>query len=262
MDLQLQNKVVIVTGAGRGIGLATTRAMAAEGARVVGATRTPTPELAEVARVVVPVDLTDSDAASVVTEAALDLGAGIDGVVNCVGAGDFGPQILAGFLDVPDEQWTDLVERNLYTAIRMARSTLPHLISSRGAMVNVSSINAAIPSTGPVGYSEAKAALNALTKRLSEEFGPKGVRINTVSPGPAGTRLWRDPEGFGALVASSMGASYSDFMEAMPAAFGLTTGRLVEPEEVAALITFLVSPVTAGLVGAEVVIDSGASKAV
>lgn len=59
-----------------------------------------------------------------------------------------------------------------------------------------------------------------------------------------------------------MGASYSDFMEAMPAAFGLTTGRLVEPEEVAALITFLVSPVTAGLVGAEVVIDSGASKAV
>ncbi|MHA6749591.1 SDR family NAD(P)-dependent oxidoreductase [Dermacoccus nishinomiyaensis] len=113
MDLQLQNKVVIVTGAGHGIGLATARAMAAEGARLIGATRTPTPELAWVARVVVPVDLTDPDAASVVTEAALDLGAGIDGVVNCVGAGDFGPQTLAGFLEIPDEQWTDLLERNL-----------------------------------------------------------------------------------------------------------------------------------------------------
>ena len=86
---------------------------AAEGARLIGATRTPTPELAEVARVVVPVDLTDPDAASVVTEAALDLGAGIDGVVNCVGAGDFGPQTLAGFLEIPNEQWTDMLERNL-----------------------------------------------------------------------------------------------------------------------------------------------------
>lgn len=262
MDLQLHDKIAIVTGAGRGIGLATARTLAAEGAHVVGATRTPTPELAAVAREVVAADLTDPEAAESVVAAALNLGGGIDVVVNCVGAGEFTAQTLAGFLDVPDKQWLDLVDRNLFTTVRMARASLPHLVASRGAMVNVSSINATIPATGPVGYSEAKAALNALTKRLSEEFSPQGVRINTVSPGPVGTRLWRDPEGFGALVAESFGASYDDFMQGMPAAFGMSTGRLIEPEEVAALITFLASPVTTGLVGAEVLIDAGTSKQV
>lgn len=261
MDLMLTGKIAIVTGAGRGIGLATAQALAAEGARVIGATRTPTPELAAVAELVVPADLTEPGSAESVAAAAADLGGGrIDILVNCVGAGDFTPATLGGFLEVPDSQWRDLFDRNLYTAVSMARAVLPHLIESRGAMVNVSSINGTIPATGPVGYSEAKAALNALTKRLSEEFGPRGVRINTVSPGPVGTRLWRDPEGFGSLVAGSQGASYEDFMAAMPTAFGLTTGSLVEPHEVAALIAFLASPMTADLIGSEITIDSGASK--
>lgn len=261
MELQLRGKTAIVTGASRGIGLATTRALAAEGVRVVGAARTITPELEAVAARTVAVDLTRPEAAAAVTSAALELGGGIDILVNNVGAGDLEGLSLKGFLDADDTQWADLIARNLYTTVWMARAVLPHLVTARGAMINVSSMNARIPTTGPVGYSEAKAALTALGKRLSEEFGPQGVRVNTVSPGPVGTGLWRDPEGFGAMVAQSFGASHEAFLASMPQAFGLTTGRLAEPEEVAALITFLASPVAGSIVGSDVAIDSGASKA-
>lgn len=111
-----------------------------------------------------------------------------------------------------------------------------------------------------MGYSEAKAALTAFGKRLSEEFGPRGVRVNTVSPGPVGTGLWRDRDGFGARVAETFGATHADFLAAMPATFGVASGRIAEPDEVAALITFLASPVAASVLGADVVIDGGTIK--
>lgn len=262
MDLQLSGKTAIVTGASRGIGLATARALAAEGVRVVGAARTITSELHAVATRCVAIDLTQPDAAAALVQAALELGGGIDVLVNNVGAGDVDALSLRGFLDTEDSQWTTLFARNLFTAVWMARATLPHLVRASGAMVNVSSINARIPATGPVGYSEAKAALTAFSKRLSEEFGPQGVRINTVSPGPVGTGLWRAPGGFGARVAQSFGVAHEDFLAALPQTFGLTTGRMAEPDEVAALITFLASPLAGSVVGADVSIDSGASKQV
>lgn len=134
------------------------------------------------------------------------------------------------------------------------------LLDRRGAIVTIASINSHLPAAGPVGYSEAKAALTAFNKRLSEEFGPRGVRVNTVSPGVVGSPLWRDPKGFGAKVAAANGVGHQDFLAAIPEQFGMASRRITEPEEVAALITFLVSDVAANIVGADIVIDGGTIK--
>jgi NAD(P)-dependent dehydrogenase (short-subunit alcohol dehydrogenase family) len=260
MDLLLAGKTAVVTGASRGIGLATARTLTKEGVRVVGAARTITPELKEVAPLSVAVDLSTLEGVEAVIDAALAETGGIDVLVNNVGAGDVDKLKLGGFLDASEEQWHDLLDLNLFSAVRASRAALPSLIARRGALINVSSINARVPSTGPVGYSEAKAALTAFGKRLSEEFGPQGVRVNTVSPGPVGTGLWRDPDGFGSKVAEAFGAPHEDFLAALPATLGIASGRIAEPDEVAALITFLASPVVASVLGADLVIDGGTVK--
>ena len=262
MDLALTGKTAVVTGASRGIGLATTRALTEEGVRVIGAARTITPELKEVAPLSVVADLSTPDGAQAVVDAAIAETEGIDILVNNVGAGDVDKLKLGGFLDAGDEQWHDLLDLNLFSAVRASRAALPSLLARRGALINVSSINARVPSTGPVGYSEAKAALTAFGKRLSEEFGPQGLRVNTVSPGPVGTGLWRDPDGFGSKVAETFGATHEDFLAALPVTFGVASGRIAEPKEVAALITFLASRVAASILGADLVIDGGTVKTI
>lgn len=262
MELALNGKTALVTGASRGIGLATARALAAEGVRVVGAARTITPELEAVAPLSIAGDLSTPEGARRVVDTVLTETGGLDILVNNVGAGDADQLKLGGFLDADDAQWRNLLDLNLFSAVWTSRAALPSLIERHGAIINVSSINARVPSTGPVGYSEAKAALTAFSKRLAEEFGPQGVRVNTVSPGPVGTGLWRDPEGFGGKVAETFGATHSDFLAALPTTFGVTSGRLVDPEEVAALITLLASPATTSILGADLVIDGGTVKTV
>ncbi len=262
MDLALNGKTAVVTGASRGIGLAVARTLAAEGVRVVGAARTVTPELAEVAVATVAADLSTPAGAGSLVETALAATGGIDVLVNNVGAGDVDRLALGGFLETTDEQWQALLDLNLYSAVRTTRAALPSLIERRGAIVNVSSINARVPATGPVGYSEAKAALTAFGKRLSEEFGPRGVRVNTVSPGPVGTPLWRGPNGFGAAVAAANGLGLDEFLAAMPERFGIATGRIGEPEEIAALVAFLASPLAGNVVGADIVSDGGTVKTI
>lgn len=260
MDLELADKTAVVTGAGRGIGLAVTRALAKEGVRVVGAARTISPELEDAATVAVSADLSTREGAEAVVAAAVTELGGVDILVNNVGAGDVEALSLGGFLDADDEQWQRLFALNLFSAIWTSRAAMPSLVERAGAVVNISSINARVPSTGPVGYSEAKAALTAFGKRLSEEFGPRGVRVNTVSPGAVGTGLWRDPDGFGAHVAAANGMGHTEFLSALPATFGMASPRITEPEEVAALVTFLVSGAATNIVGSDIVIDGGTIK--
>jgi NAD(P)-dependent dehydrogenase (short-subunit alcohol dehydrogenase family) len=258
MDLNLTSKTAIVTGAGRGIGLAVVRTLIAEGVRVAGAARTITPELKETGALAVSADLSTADGvATFIDTAATELG-GIDLLVNNVGAGD--DVRLGGFLDTDDTRWTRVLDLNLLSAVRASRAALPSLIERRGSIVNVSSMNSRLPAAAPVAYSAAKAALAALGKSLAEEFGPQGVRVNTVSPGVVRTAIWEDPDGFGAKVAAASGIEHATFLQQIPAAFGITTGRITEPQEVAALIAFLLSDTAGNITGADYLIDGGTIK--
>jgi NAD(P)-dependent dehydrogenase (short-subunit alcohol dehydrogenase family) len=260
MELHLAGKTAVVTGASRGIGLAVTQALAGEGVRVVGAARTLSPELKDSAAVVVSADLSTREGGAAVVAAAMSELGGVDILVNNVGAGDATTLRLGGFLEADDEQWRHLFDLNLFSAVWTTRAALPSLIERAGVIVNISSINSRVPATGPVGYSEAKAALTALSKRLSEEFGPRGVRVNTVSPGVVGSPLWRGPDGIGAQLAAAHGLGHKEFLSALPQQVGMASPRITEPEEVAALVTFLVSGAATNIIGSDVVIDGGTIK--
>lgn len=260
MQLSLHAKTAVVTGASRGIGLATVRTLVDEGVRVVGAARTITPELKETGATAVSADLSTQDGVTTLMGTAFAELGSLDLLVNNVGAGD--AVVPAGFLDTDDARWHDIFDLNLLSAVRVTRAALPSLIERRGAIVNVSSVNSRLPAAGPVAYSAAKAALTSLGKSLAEEFGPQGVRVNTVSPGVVRTAIWEDPEGFGSKVAASFGAEHEAFLKQIPEAFSITTGRITEPAEVAALITFLLSDVAGNITGADHIIDGGTVKVI
>lgn len=261
MELGINGKTAVVTGASRGIGLAVTEALAAEGVSVVGASRTITPELEKVAAATVAADLSTRDGAEALVEEAIAAVGGIDFLVNNVGGGDSDQLTLNGFLDVDDDQWQAVLDLNLLSAVWTTRKALPSILARRGAIVNVSSINARVPTGSPVGYAEAKAALSLLGKRLSEELAPRGVRVNTVSPGPVASPLWTDPDGFGGKVAGAFGVSHGEFLASLPERFGVASGRMTEPGEVANLVAFLLSDLAANIHGADYVVDGGALKA-
>jgi NAD(P)-dependent dehydrogenase (short-subunit alcohol dehydrogenase family) len=246
---------VLVTGASRGIGLATVRAFTAQGDRVIGVARTITPELTATGAHTVAADLTTPDGISRLIKEAGD----IDVLVNNAGGG-VASAAVHGFLDVEDAEWRSLFDLNFFAAVRVTRAALPALIARRGVIVNVSSIGARVPSAGPVAYNTAKAALTALGKALAEEFGPAGVRVVTVTPGPVRTAVWEAPDGLGAQLAVAAGAGHQEFLAQVPASMGMTTGRFAEPAEVAELIAFVASARAASITGADFLIDGGLVK--
>jgi putative oxidoreductase len=255
MDLDLDGLRAVVTGASKGIGLATARRLAREGADVVAVARTGPPE--EPGITPLRLDLTAPDAAAALAEAAGDA----DILVNNLGGVVAGSATAAGFLDVDDAVWHATYELNFFATVRITRALLPGLLRRRGVVVNISSIGARA-SFRPVDYGTAKAALNNLTKALAEEFGGQGLRAVTVSPGPTRTPIWTDPEGPAGLLARASGATVEEVVAGLPAAMGIATGRLTEPDETAALIAFVASARGGNLTGADFVADGGALKAV
>jgi putative oxidoreductase len=167
----------------------------------------------------------------------------------------------AGFAAVTDDDWQRTFEINLFSAVRAIRAALPSLVERAGAIINVSSINARVPQPPVVDYAAAKAALTNLSRTLAEELGPQGVRVNTVSPGPTQTPAWEAAEGFGAALARAAGTTLEQFLADFPSSAGLSTDRMTEPEEVAAIVALLASGTARNVNGSDWVIDGGQAKA-
>jgi NAD(P)-dependent dehydrogenase (short-subunit alcohol dehydrogenase family) len=254
MDLHLSGQTAIVTGASRGIGLAVTRGLVAEGAHVTAGARKSSAELDELARTgvvrAVEVDLAEPGGPARLVTAAGDR---IDILVNNVGSAPARP---GGFGQITDEDWQASLDLNLMAAVRTTRAALPAMLAAgKGAIVNVSSANAFLPDPAVMDYSAAKAALASFSKALSKEVGPHGIRVNTVSPGPVATDLWLGDHGVAATVSRATGAQAQDVQN--QAAGQMLTGRFSRPEEVADMIVILASDRTANVTGADITIDGG-----
>jgi NAD(P)-dependent dehydrogenase (short-subunit alcohol dehydrogenase family) len=257
MDLHLDGHVAVVTGASRGIGLAIARRLAAEGASVVAGARDVS-SLHGIDRVTaVPTDLGGPDGPALLVSHALDRHGEVNVLVNNVGA--VHPRV-DGFLSVTDEDFDASLQINFFAALRAIRAVLPGMLDrGAGTIVNVGSVNAfSAPDGAVVDYGAAKAALLNVAKSLSQELGPRGIRVKSVAPGPVATDLWLGDHGVAAVVGDATG----DGADAVrtDAAAGMATGRFSTPEEIATVVALLASPLTANVTGSDWVIDGGLIK--
>jgi NAD(P)-dependent dehydrogenase (short-subunit alcohol dehydrogenase family) len=129
------------------------------------------------------------------------------------------------------------------------------LAAGTGVIVTVSSANAFLPNPAVMDYSAAKAALANFCKALSQEVGPKGIRVNTVSPGPVATDLWLGAQGVAETLGQATGAKPEDVAD--EAARQMVTGRFTQPSEVADVVLFLASDRAANITGSDVRVDGG-----
>jgi NAD(P)-dependent dehydrogenase (short-subunit alcohol dehydrogenase family) len=254
MDLELDGKVAVVTGASKGIGLAVAQELAAEGALVTGGARST--DALEGIEGVTPfaVDLAQPDGPGRLVDDAVGRHGQLDILVNNVGL--VHPR-LDGFLSITDDDFEASMRLNFYAAVRATRAAVAAMTPrGEGTIVNVVSVNATYEPDGVVvDYGVAKAALLNLAKGLSRELGPKGIRITSVSPGQVATDLWLGRDGVAATVGAATGAGADAVREQAEA--GIPTGRFTTPREVATLVTVLASPRAGNVSGANFIVDGG-----
>src|SRR5262249_60919050 len=159
-------------------------------------------------------------------------------------------------LSVTDEASQAPPTPTLWPAVGAPGAPLPAMLAAgKGSIVTICSVNSSLADPAVLDYSAAKAALAGFCKALSKEVGPRGIRVNTVSPGPVATDLWLGDQGVAQTVGRATGAKPEDI--ASQAAHGSVTGRFSRPEEVADLVLLLASDRTANVTGADFRIDGG-----
>ena len=242
MDLGLRDEVCIVTGSTGGIGLVVARQLTDEGAVVVSTGR----RAEGPGALHVVADLTQAgEAERVVSETIARFGR-VDRLVNNVG----GTKIRR-LDELTDADWQASFELNLMSAVRVTRAVLPGMKErGRGAIVNVSSTSAKRPSGGMPDYSVMKAAMLSFSRLVADLCAGDGIRCNAVTPGPTATEAWlgdgglADQQGERSTVLAKVGA-------------GRPLGRLAQPEEIAAVIVFLLSERASYVTGAAWSADGG-----
>jgi NAD(P)-dependent dehydrogenase (short-subunit alcohol dehydrogenase family) len=257
VDLELSDKVAVVTGASKGIGLAVVQELAAEGATVVAGARH-VESLEDIEGVsAVTINLAESQGPGRLVQAAVERHGHVDVLVNNVGAA---PVRLDGFLAMSDSDFEQSLELNFFAALRATRAALEDMRKrGAGTIVNVASVNSFFePDGGVIDYGAAKAALVNVAKSLAQELGSEGIRVTSVSPGPVATDLWLGESGVAETVGRATGAGADAVRDQMTA--NMPTGRFTTPREVATIVALLASPRAANVTGANWVIDGGLIK--
>lgn len=255
MDLELAGKVAVVTGSSRGLGLASARALAAEGARVCICARgrealdSAARELAGIGGtesvLAIQADVSAPEGADEVIRGAAGRFGGLDILVNNVGTarGD-------ALLDTPDALWQEAFDQTLFPAIRCSRLAVPHMRRrGGGAIIMIASIWGR-EAGGRLTYNAVKAAEISLAKSLARQLGPDGIRVNSVAPGsilfPGGSwdrRQRAEPQ------------AIAEFVRAE-----LPFGRFGRADEVGAVVAFLASARASWISGACVPVDGCQSR--
>jgi len=254
---EFAGKRVLVSGGTKGLGRATVERFLAGGARVITAARAIKDPIKGVEYV--QADLTKPEGGETLAKAALEQMGGIDILAHVVG-GSASP--AGGFVALTDEHWLAELNLNLLATVRLDRLLIPQMLErGAGVVIHVTSIQSVLPlPESTTGYAAAKAALRTYSKAISKELGPKGVRVNAVSPGWIMTEATGD---FLEILRAANGGTIEDARHSvLDALGGIAIGRGAEPEEVADLIAYLAAERAAAIHGAEFVIDGGTIRTV
>lgn len=249
---EFAGKRVVVSGGTKGLGRATVERFLVGGARVITSARSNPEPLDGVE--FVQADLTTAEGGEALARAALDRLGGIDILAHVMG-GSATPG--GGFVALTDDHWLSELNLNLLAAVRLDRLLIPQMIErGTGVVVHVTSIQSVLPlPDATTAYAAAKAAIRTYSKAISKELGPKGVRVNTVSPG------WIMTEGsdvFLKRIQAANGGTLEDARQLVLAGLGgISIGRGAEPLEVAEAIAFLASDRASSIHGSELVVDGG-----
>jgi 3-oxoacyl-[acyl-carrier protein] reductase len=239
VTIDLAGRSAWVTGAASGIGAAIADALHEAGARVVSLDRSHAAEtrVEQGREVQVPLDVTDTAAVEAAVLRLVEKGGPPDILVNNAGV-----TRDAVVWKLRDEDWETVIDTNLGGAFRMTRACVPHMRHRRGgAIVNISSINALRGKFGQSNYAASKGGLVAFTKAVAREVAREGIRVNAVAPGFIDTPLTsRLPDAVRAQAMSE-----------------IALGRMGKPEDIAAAVLFLASPLAAHITGQVLVVDGG-----